>query len=85
MNNLFAACIDCNHGKSNMTTRTARGWNGKSRAPLSPEKRKQAKAENGLLGAVGGGVVGFAVGGPVGAVIGALTGGHLAGSANPDN
>lgn len=82
--NLKPACIDCNLDKSNKTTRTARRGNGKARAPLSREKRKQAKTDNAILGAVGGGVVGFAVGGPVGAVIGAVAGGHLAGSGNPD-
>ena len=85
LNNLFPACVGCNHDKSNRTTRTARGWNGKTRAPMSPEKRKQAKTENGILGALGGGAVGFAVAGPVGAVIGVLAGGHLGASGNPDN
>jgi 5-methylcytosine-specific restriction endonuclease McrA len=84
MNNLFAACIDCNADKSNYTTRTARGWNGKSRAPLSPERRDQVKTNNGILCALGGRAVGFAVAGPVGALIGALTGGHLGASGNPD-
>jgi 5-methylcytosine-specific restriction endonuclease McrA len=84
LNNLKPACISCNLDKSNKTTRTARRWNGKKCAPLSPEKRKQAKTGNAILGAMGGGAVGFAVGGPVGAVIGALAGGHLAGSTNPD-
>src|SRR5689334_15780235 len=40
LNNLFAACIGCNLDKSNRTTRTARGWNGKLRAPLNPSRRK---------------------------------------------
>jgi 5-methylcytosine-specific restriction endonuclease McrA len=84
LNNLKPACIECNSEKSNKTTRSARLGNGKTRAPLSPEKRKQAKARHSILGAMGGGAVGFAVGGPVGAVIGALAGGHLAGSTNPD-
>ena len=84
LRNLKPACIDCNHGKSNMTTRTARGWNGKFRAPLSREKRKAAKSNSTILGAMGGGAVGFVVGGPVGAVIGAFAGGHLAGAKNPD-
>ncbi len=84
LNNLFPACVGCNHAKSNRMTRTARGWNGKTCAPLSPEKRKQARTENGILGALGGGAIGFAVAGPVGAVIGALTGGHLGASGNPD-
>ena len=84
LNNLKPACIDCNLDKSDKTTRAARRRNGKSRAPLSPEKRKEAKAGNAFLGAVGGGAVGFAVGGPVGALIGAVTGGTIAGSKNPD-
>jgi len=84
LSNLKPACIYCNLDKSNKTTRTARRWNGKARAPLSREKRKKAQTENAILGAVGGGAVGLAIGGPVGAVIGALAGGHLAGSRNPD-
>lgn len=84
LNNLKPACISCNLDKSAKTTGTVRGWNGKTRAPLSVEKRKQAKSENALLGAIGGGLVGFAVAGPVGAAIGALACGHLAESSNPD-
>ena len=84
LNNLKPACISCNLDKGVTTTRTARGRYGKTRAPLSDEKRKQAKSENTLLGAVGGGVVGFAVAGPIGAAIGALAVGHLAESSNPD-
>lgn len=84
LNNLKPACISCNLDKSATTTRTARGWKGKTRAPMSVEKRKQAKSENALLGVVGGGVVGFAVAGPIGAAIGALAVGHLAESSNPD-
>ena len=84
LNNLKPACISCNLDESAKTSRTARGWKGKTRAPMSVEKRKQAKSENALLGALGGGVVGFAVAGPIGAAIGALTGGHLAASKNPD-
>jgi len=84
INNLFPACVDCNQDKSNRTTRTARSWNGKTRAPMTPEKRRQAKCENGVIGAVGGGALGFVVGGPVGAFIGALAVGHLAASGNPD-
>jgi hypothetical protein len=51
---------------------------------MAVEKRKQAKSENALLGAFGGGVVGFTMAGPIGAAIGALAVGHLAGSSNPD-
>lgn len=83
-NNLFAACISCNRDKGIMTTRTARGWNGKQRAPLSPSKRKAAKIENGMLGAACGGLLGLAIAGPVGAAVGALALGQITGSANPD-
>ncbi len=84
LNNLKPACISCNFDKGTQATRTARGRNGKTRAPLSAEKRKQAKNENMLLGILGGGLAGLAVGGPIGATIGAIAGGNLAGAQNPD-
>jgi 5-methylcytosine-specific restriction endonuclease McrA len=84
MNNLFAAHISCNREKQAVTTKTARVWNGKTRAPLGVKMRKQAKTENGLLGAVGGGLAGLVIGGPIGGMIGALAGGHLAAAQNPD-
>ena len=84
LNNLYAACIDCNCDKSNKTTRTARQANGKTCAPLSPEKRKDAKFQGGVAGAIAGGLAGAAVAGPVGAVVGAVTGACLGSSGNPD-
>jgi len=84
MNNLFPACIQCNCDKSDMTTRTARTWNGKTCAPLSREKRKQAKFEGGVAGAIAGGLAGGAVAGPVGAFFGAVTGACIGSSQNPD-
>jgi hypothetical protein len=83
LNNLKPACIGCNRNKGIQMTRTARGWNGKARAPLPPDKRRQAELENGILGAFCGGVLGLVAAGPFGAVLGILTGGHLA-SGNPD-
>jgi hypothetical protein len=84
LNNLFAACVDCNLNKSNMTTRTARSWNGKARAPLGPEKRGEAKVRNAIAGAILCGVAGVAVAGPVGLIIGLLTGASVGSSENPD-
>lgn len=84
MNNLFAACIQCNCDKSNGTTRTARRRNEKTCAPLNPEKRKQAKFEGGVVGAITGGLAGAAVAGPIGIFVGALTGACLGSSQNPD-
>lgn len=82
--NLKPACIDCNHGKSNKTTRTARGWNGRTSAPLNRDRRKQAKFKNGLAGAIAGGIAGGAIAGPFGAIVGAVTGACVGSSKNPD-
>ena len=82
-NNLFAACIDCNLEKNTSTTKTARGWHGRSRAPLSREKRNQERTTN----AVAGGVIGGAIGaflGPLGAVIGAGIGAKIGHSVKLD-
>ncbi len=82
-NNYFAACVQCNRDKSNKTTVTARNWNGKKRAPLSRERRKEEKFKNGVAGAVVGGLCG-AVLGPGGAVVGSILGACVAGGENPD-
>ncbi len=84
LNNLFAACVSCNCDKSNKTTRTARGWNGKKCAPLNPEKRKQAKFDNGFAGAIAGGFAGGMIAGPIGLIVGAVTGVCVGSSNNPD-
>lgn len=84
MNNLFAAHVACNLKKGTYSSRTARGWNGKTCAPLSPEKREAATTSNGLTGAFIGGIIGFAFGGPVGAALVAFLGGHIGASQNPD-
>jgi hypothetical protein len=83
-NNLFAAHIICNRKKGRLTSRTARNWNGKSRAPMSIARREEAKDENTLLGAVAGGLAGFSLGGPVGAIVGALAGSQCGRTLNPD-
>jgi 5-methylcytosine-specific restriction endonuclease McrA len=85
LNNLFAACVSCNCDKSNRTTRTARGWNGKTGAPLNGEKRKQAKFANGFGGAIAGGLAGAAIAGPFGAIVGVVTGACVGSSHNPDH
>lgn len=67
-----------------MTTRAARGWNGKTRAPLTPEKRKQAKFDNGFAGAIAGGFAGGVIAGPFGLIVGVVTGACVGSSNNPD-
>lgn len=82
-NNLFGAHITCNRQKSDFTTQTARSWHGNTHAPLSREKRKQARTTN----AVSGGVIGGAIGaflGPLGAVIGAGIGAKIGHGLKPD-
>lgn len=54
LNNLLPACARCNTRKSTCTSRTARGWHGHTRAPLSREKRQEQR----VLGALTGGVLG---------------------------
>lgn len=71
-NNLFPACISCNRGKQAYTSRTARNWQGRTRAPMS----RRAKEENTLAGLILGGVVG-SLGGPWGAIVGAGIGAEL--------
>lgn len=83
-NNLFAACCGCNRAKSNLTTRTARRWNGHTRAPMSSKQRTNARVVNTVLGMVGGAAAGFALGGPVGTMIGLMTGAKIGHSLNPD-
>lgn len=81
-NNLYPACIACNRSKSDYSTRTARGWNGTTRAPLSKEKKKKIKSENTVTGGVIGGIIGL-VGGPVGVAIGASIGAAFGRSIKP--
>ena len=84
LSNLYAACIVCNLEEGTVSTRTARSWVGRSRAPLSPSKRKEAKAENALVGAALGGLSG-AVFGPPGAILGALIGAAVGHDQDPDD
>jgi 5-methylcytosine-specific restriction endonuclease McrA len=83
LSNLYAACITCNRSKNALTTRTVRGWHGRTRAPLSRERRADARLGN----AVAAGVLGAAVGafaGPVGALLGAGVGAYIGHQQNPD-
>lgn len=83
VNNLFPAHITCNRAKTDYTTRTARGWHGRKRAPLSRERRKKAKRTNAVTGAVLGGLVGSILG-PWGVAAGVAIGAKIGHSVNPD-
>lgn len=84
LNNLFAACITCNREKGTLTTRTARGHNGRSAAPLSVDRKRKIRNGNTAAGVSIGVLVGGFVGGPPGAVLGALVGGGIGHSIDPD-
>lgn len=81
--NLLPAHITCNRSKGAMTTRTARSWHGRSRAPLSRERREEVRQDNALLGGAAGALMG-SVFGPWGAAAGAVIGGRLGYKKNPD-
>jgi 5-methylcytosine-specific restriction endonuclease McrA len=82
-NNLFAACIDCNLEKSDSSTRTSRNWNGRTRAPLSRGKRKEARTSNIVAGGTLGGLLGAALG-PLGVAIGVGVGAKIGHDVRPD-
>jgi 5-methylcytosine-specific restriction endonuclease McrA len=83
MNNLYAACIDCNRSKQARSTRNCRAQNGRSRAPLNRRARKTARTQSALAGAGLGALLGSAFG-PFGAVVGGALGAHLGHKENPD-
>jgi 5-methylcytosine-specific restriction endonuclease McrA len=83
-NNLKPACIGCNEEKSTVTARTARRWNGRRAAPLSPARYGSEKASNTVVVGAMGALLGGALGGPPGALVGGFVGAALGNSINPD-
>lgn len=83
LNNLFAACIDCNNQKAIRSSRAFRRNNGLTKAPMSLNARKAAKQDNAVLGLVLGAALG-SVAGPWGAAVGAGLASRWAYSQNPD-
>jgi 5-methylcytosine-specific restriction endonuclease McrA len=82
-NNLYPAHIICNREKGSLTTRIARGWNGRTKAPLSRERKEEIRNRNrlgcGAIGALTGGVMG----GPARFVLGAVFGGAFGDQIKP--
>jgi 5-methylcytosine-specific restriction endonuclease McrA len=73
LNNLFAACIDCNINKNTKHTRTIRRTNGVSRAPYNRQKKNNIRTSNTLTGAAGGAIIGSYFG-PAGTFFGSIIG-----------
>lgn len=82
-NNLYAAHISCNRSKGTCTSRTARSHNGRSRAPLSKDRKDNLQTANTAGGAAVGALIGTAFG-PGGTLLGALVGGLLGNSIDPE-
>jgi hypothetical protein len=83
LNNLLPACIRCNRDKGTFTTRTARAWNGQTRAPLSAERKNSIRTKYTAAGAVLG-AISLAAAGPAGLFWGALIGGAVGRATAPD-
>lgn len=80
LNNLYAACIECNLEKSSGTTRAARTRHGRTRAPLSKEAKVKVRSGRTISGAACGGAIGWLVAPElmvIGVVVGALIGNSL--------
>jgi hypothetical protein len=82
--NLYAAHIACNREKGNRTTRTARSWHERSRAPLSRRKKESIREDNRLGWGAVGALTGAAVGGPAGLIIGGILGAVFGGGIDPE-
>jgi hypothetical protein len=63
LNNLYGAHIRCNRFKGQKMTRTARSWHGRTKAPLSAQKKQDVRQRN---------ACGLAA---LGLALGAMTGG----------
>ena len=72
--NLYAAHISCNREKGAITTRTARGWNERTKAPLSKAKKEQITSRNRWGWGATGALSGAAIAGPPGLLIGGVLG-----------
>ena len=83
MNNLYAACIECNRSKQARSTRSCRADNGRSRAPLNRGARRSAKVQSALVGGGLGALLGSLFG-PLGTIVGGSLGAHLGHKENPD-
>ena len=83
LNNLYASCISCNGTKGTFTSRTARSWYDRKKAPLSKVKRNEVKCTNAVLGGIVGLLIGLYVS-PFVALVGSIMGGKIGYDIDPD-
>jgi len=84
LNNLYPGCISCNRSKGKKTNKTVRAKHGTRIAPLSPKKRKSAKAQNAVVAGAAGATIGGLIFGPAGAIAGVAIGVKIGHTKNPD-
>jgi len=82
LNNLYAACINCNLEKGTLHTKTIRRRNDVFRAPYSRNKRDRIREGNTLGGMIAGSMAGAGFG-PVGIIVGAVFGGLVGEELSP--
>jgi 5-methylcytosine-specific restriction endonuclease McrA len=81
--NLFPAHIRCNREKGTNGTRTARSWNGRTKAPLSRAKKEEIRSKNRWGWGAGLALLGLPAGLPAVLLLG-LLGAAIGDSINPE-
>jgi 5-methylcytosine-specific restriction endonuclease McrA len=84
LSNLYAAHMVCNREKGARTTRTARGWHGRSKAPLSHDRKENIRENNRLGWGTAGALTGGAIAGPAGFIVGGILGALFGDGINPE-
>jgi len=84
LGNLYAAHIVCNRQKGSMTTRTARAWKGRTKAPLSRERKEAIRSENRWGWGSVAALTGAAILGPPGLILGAIAGALVGDGIKPE-
>lgn len=84
LRNAMPACVSCNCSKRDGSNHSIRSRHKVSRAPLSRQRRREAKAANAVGGAGIGALIGGALLGRPGAALGAALGSLLGFEIDPD-
>jgi HNH endonuclease len=82
--NLFPAHVSCNRAKGIKTTRTARAWNGRTRAPLSRAKKEEIRSNNRWGWGTAAAILLGLVAGPGAALLGGVAGAWFGDSIDPE-
>lgn len=83
LNNLYASCIFCNRTKGTFSSKTARSWHGRTKAPLTRAKKERVKYTNAMFGGIAGLILGLYIS-PFIALVGSIVGGKIGYDIDPD-